>query len=105
MQDDGDGSSRGGSGSGDDSRHLPGSCHRIGPQAAPCRLPPHLLGPAKLRYSLERWDLVAAARIALRCGDRRLEELADLPPDHAALSTPPVPVSYTHLTLPTICSV
>ena len=48
----------------DDSRHLPGSCRRRGPQAAPCRLPPHLLGPAKLRYSLERWDLVAAARIA-----------------------------------------
>jgi hypothetical protein len=69
---------------------LPGSCRRKGPQAAPCRLPAHLLGQAKLRYSLEKWDLIAAARIALRCGNRRLEELADLPSEHAALSTPPV---------------
>ena len=54
-----------------------------------CRLPQSLLELVKLRYDLGRWDLVAAAREALRCGELLLPDLAHPPADHPARRTPP----------------
>ena len=43
-----------------------------------------------LHYDMTRWDLVAAARTALLCGELALEDLARLPEEHAARGSPPV---------------
>ena len=63
---------------------------RRAPHTTECRLNAALRAQQTLRYDQARWDLVAAARVALRCGDSALEDLSHLPEGHAARGTPPV---------------
>ena len=58
------------------------------------------------------YTLLIAVLLSAQCTDERVNQVtpglfaeADSPDDMVTLSVEEIPVSYTHLTLPTICSV
>ena len=65
--------------------------------------------PAGELSALSTRDLVQAEKISVACREKGIDLIA--PGDQAypnrlwEIPNPPAPVSYTHLTLPTICSV